>query len=232
MTNALLLVHSWKGAHADFARHLPYWRRTGQFSRIVEVIGTDETSPPHPGVEQIHIAPSGYLKGDNLCRRIVECAIWSLAHSTSEWITQMEYDTLLFKPFPVLPVGLSGHLAGGRLPNCKGSFFFHGPWVADRATWQRIAVEGLQMLNEGDIENGNPDAFICWVCEKNGIPVNMAAFRSFSRNTLHFARPPHQADFSVEARQAVRDGVVSLHGCKTSATYHVDGMEMLRFITS
>lgn len=228
----ILLVHSYGGANRDVVRHYPYWKRTGQFSRIIGVGTEDQLCTFPEGMEHITIGKSSYIETPALCRRLIDTAAWALSQKPWEQAVIIEYDTILLKPFPKLPVGLSGHLAGGRLPGCKASFFIHNPWVADRATWQRIVLAGLQMLAEGDTENNSPDCFIAWVCEKHGIPVNMRAFPSYSRNTLHFARPPNQGDFSVEARDAVRAGAVAVHGVKDSKTYHVDGMEMLRFITS
>ena len=225
-------IQTYPGANRDLMVHWSGFRTLAQFSPIV-IVGTVGGGCWVPnGALYVEIGANRHVAGDHLPRRLVDTAAHLLTIPGWEWGACAEYDVAFFRPFPELAKGFHGHLAGGQLPGCKSTFFYHFPMVADRETWERFVVGGRELLAAGETEGGTPDAFAALVLERYSIPHHFNSFKSYSRNTVHFSFRPGESDFSLEARQAVRDGCVSVHGLKTSKTYKTDAAEMLKFISS
>lgn len=228
----ILAIHTYPGANKDLSFHWPFFRRAG-FERII-VVGT-HGGGCHipPGAEYVEIGDNKHVAGDHLPRRLVDTAEWCLRCGGGwDQLCIAEYDCVFFRPLPKLDPGFHGHLAGGQLPGCKSTFFYHFPYIADRASWETFVKGGRELLAAGEIEQGTPDAFLALTIERYGIAHHFHSFKSYSRNTIHASFGPGQPDFIPEARQAVRDGAVVCHGIKTSKTYRTSSPDVIRQILS
>jgi len=203
----LLCVHSYPGANHLIPYHLPYWQRAG-FDPIIG-IGTTGGGCQWPGgMQSVEIGRNTYIAGDALPRRLVDTAAYLLALPGWEHAAIIEYDTVIFKPLPVPPPGLAMVNCVGPQPgHRKGTYGYHNPWLANRATWARVVECGRQMLVEGDIEGGSPDCFIGWLAERFGIPIHGDLFKLYTQNTINQS--------GVEAAKfAYRSGWHAIHGLK------------------
>lgn len=210
----LLAVHSYPGANAAVARHFPYYEKAG--ADQILGIGTEGGGCVWPAViPTADIGTNRYMDGksDHLCRRFIATIEECFANGM-EWdhLCIIEYDALFFHALPRdMPAGITAHRAGGTPPGCTCTSFFHCPWVMDRDTARRIISAGKQMIAERDIELGSPDCFLGKMIDRFNLPITDCPFPVYSRNSLDI--PEHLE----EAKRAVRDGAVMVHGVKNVA---------------
>lgn len=203
----ILAIHTFPGASETAARHYPYYEKVGA-DRIVGIT-TNDGQCKWTTADVIEIGPNSYVRGDHLCRRLIDTIEACMALGATEIIIA-EYDTLFFhKLQSPLPAGITMNRTGGNSPGFKGSAFYHGPWIMDVITAARVIDAGREMLDEGDIEGGWPDRFIGWLAEKYQIPVNEGFFKNYTQNTLD---QPHHLE---EARAARIAGAFAIHGVKS-----------------
>lgn len=208
----ICLVHSYPGANEVVARNYPTWRNAG-FERIIG-IGTIDGGCTWPaGMESFTIGVNSYVNRDVLPRRLVDTVRYMTSLPGWDNACIIEYDVIMLKPFPAIPLGFSSPCKGGPQPWRLGQKFFHPPWVADRGSWDRILAGGEECLRAGEFEGGSPDCFIGWVCEKHHIPIHENTFSTYSRNTID------NLAWMQEARQARLDGCHSIHGVKSRAAF-------------
>ena len=204
----LLCIQTYPGANDAVMRHYPYYERAGA-DKILGVT-TIGGGCYWPTANVVEIGPNRYVSGSHLCNRLLDTIAAALERGASE-IIAAEYDTLFFKPLPLLPPGLTMNRKGGGSDGFKGSAFYHGPWCMEAHTGAKVVEFGREMIKRGDIERGFPDRFIGLLAEQAGITVNESVFTSYTQNTLD--RP----EFLEQARQAVKDGATAVHGVKTQA---------------
>lgn len=197
-----------KGSDA-LKRHWPYFQRAGADETII--VGTTCGMCWVPdGIEQAMIGADLYIVGKHLCLRFLR-TLQRLLETKSDWFCAAEYDVLFLKSIPRdLPEGLTAHFAGTKPNGCHCNEFWHGPWFMDRATADEVVRIGYEIL-ASNIYDGSPDCFLGQIVEKGQIPTHRDILKSYSRNTIHENHPWIQ-----EARQAITDGAICIHGIKSA----------------
>jgi len=207
MNHITLTIHTFPDANPTVRRHWPYYEKAGA-DKIILITTNDGGCEVPPGVTHEMIGPSLYIRGRHLPSRLLRTFEHLISFTKSDWFAVAEYDTLWFKPIPRdLPLGLTSHLAGGKMPGSHCNFFCHNPWIVDRDTACKIVDTGNEILHSGNFDP-SPDLFIGHVAEVAGIKVHTDILKSYSRNTIH-------APWDDEALAAIRAGAVCVHGVKT-----------------
>lgn len=215
----ILLVHSYPGANAAFARHYPYFFKA-QADRIVG-IGTDDGGCKFPeGCESTIIGKNCYIDGAVLPQRLLDTLKFGIEQNDPV-IVVCEYDTLFFNALPIqrMEHAVAAHHAGGSTWGSKSNSIWHNPWVFFREAAQRFVEVGQEAIDEGICGNKNgvsygapeasPDVFVGYCVEKYNIPIQGRVWSQFSRNSLDIP-----GDLG-KAREAYRSGVDVLHGAKS-----------------
>jgi len=205
----VLCVQTYPGANATFLRHLPFYRNAGA-SEILAITTDDRECVVPQGVTEFQTGRNQYIEGRHLSKRLVDTVAAALDRAADR-VAVIEYDAIFLREIPAdLPAGVHAVLAGGSFPNFKCSRFYHCPWIFDQASAQRFVEMGGEFIEAGEIEHGSPDMFLGLVTECVDIPVHdlRISQRSYSVNSLDI---PHQR---MEARQAIKDGALSVHGVK------------------
>lgn len=204
--SSILGIQSFVGANDAIHRHFPWFEKAG-CDEIVG-IGTDDGKCWFPaGIRQEQIGANSYINGSHLPVRLLR-SFEMLLKTKHDWLVVAEYDVLFFKPLPTdLPKGITAHLAGGKPFNCHCNLFAHGPWIADRETAWNILAVGAKIIESGVVDP-SPDCFLGQIIEQGKIPFHSDILKSYSRNTIN------QWAWIQEARQAIADGAVSIHGIK------------------
>jgi hypothetical protein len=208
----ICLVHSYPGANSICARNYPTWKQAG-FDKIIGIGTTDGGCTWPDNMSYVNIGVNSYVDRDVLPRRLVDTVQFMTSLAGWDEACIIEYDVIMLKPFPSIPKGFSSPCKGGPQPWRKGNKFFHPPWVADRDSWNKILIGGLECLKAGEIEGGSPDCFIGWVCDRHGIPIHENTFTTYSRNTID------NQTWMEEARVARHEGATAIHGCKTKECF-------------
>ncbi len=203
----ILLVHVHPAAEGTTRRHLPYWEKAG-YDRVVGILTEGSGCEWWPTADWVKIGENKYIDGPHLCNRLIRTFEYGIQQGADD-ISVIEHDTVLFKPIPYFPTGFTMNRTGGNIPPWKSTQFFHNLWGLDVATAIRAVALGDVLINQGDIEGGNPDLFMGRITDlMPDVPINQGVFRNFTRNALD--RP---GDLEL-ARQAYRDGVDVIHGIK------------------
>jgi hypothetical protein len=206
MTTCLGL-QSYPGANKLVKAFWPHYEKGG-FKEIIG-IGTTNGSTlwPKPIRTEL-IGADLYIAGDHLCRRLVRSFEHMLLLNT-DFICVSEYDCLFFQELPKeLPRGITTHLAGGTPEGCHCKWFAHSPWILDRDSAMRFIMVGEQMIAEKRCDP-SPDCFLGQVCEEAEIPTHFDILKSYSRNSID------SPAWEAEAREAIRNGAISVHGIKS-----------------
>lgn len=182
--NKLVLgIQSCKSGNAALKRHWPYFECTG----ADEIIGIGTTSGDTwfpTGIRTELIGADLYIIGAHLPSRLIR-TFEHLLMLNSDWVAVAEYDVVFFKAIPRnLPVGLTTHLAGGKMPGAYANQFYHGPYICDREAAIRIIRFGNELLATKK-HDASPDLFLGHVCEIAEIPVHTDILGSYSRNTIN-----------------------------------------------
>lgn len=204
----VLAIQSYPKANDTVARHWEFYERSG----AAEIIGIGTSDGgclwPKPIRTEL-IGANLYIVGDHLCSRLLR-TFEHLLILPHDYLGVAEYDCIFLKPVPPdLPPGLTAHLAGGTPAGCRCKSFFHGPWLADRDTVVRIIRTGYEILDARE-NDSSPDCFLGQIVERAKIPVNTDILKSYSRNTIE------GVEWIREAREAISNGAVSIHGIKTA----------------
>lgn len=205
----VLCVQTYPGANETFLRHMPFYLNAGA-SEIIAITTDDGGCIVPSGVKEFTTGRNQYLEGRHLSKRLVDTVAAALGHDADR-IVVMEYDAIFLRAIPDdLEAGIHAVLVGGRYPGFKCERFYHCPWIFDRASAQRFVELGKEFIEAGEIEHGSPDMFLGLVTECVDIPVHdlRVSQHSYSVNSLDI---PHQR---MEARQAIKDGALSVHGVK------------------
>lgn len=205
--SSICAVQSFPGANACVQRHWPFFERAG-FDEIISIGTTDEGCWRPPGVKQELIGANLYCVGSHLPSRLLR-TFMRLLQTKHEWLCVSEYDVLFLREIPTLPKGLTTHLAGGKPAGCHCNAFFHPPWICDRETAWKIIKNGATIIESGLVD-ASPDCFLGQVVEAGNIPVHTDILKSYSRNTIN------QPNWIREAREAIANGAVCIHGVKSS----------------
>jgi hypothetical protein len=227
------VVQSYPGASHDAQYLWPWLKRNGGFDRVVYAGPRGTWHPPE--ADLFVTSRDAYVDGDNLPRKLVDSVAHVLDTYKCDVITATEYDVFHCRPFPRVfpPDVMCGIRVGGQIHGCESTFFCHWPTTAKRSVWERWLVAARQLLAQGRIEAGTPDAFLALACEVAGIQPKFDVWHGFSRNTLHGINPnnPKQTDFLPEAREAYRNGCCVFHGTKSAKIYHCTVENTIREIT-
>jgi len=211
MSSLLLAIHSYPGANEGVARHWPHYEKSGA-SKIIG-IGTVGGKCKWPeGVHSVEIGADSYIAGDHLPRRLVETMRLMLLLPYERFCI-IEWDCLFFHPLPEF-TGMVAFHAGNNLPGMKAQRFWHCPWAFDFETGSKFVFEAQKIIDAREVEGHecSPDVFFGWVCERAGIDVKQP-WIGYTRNTIESAQD------AEDARKAVLAGAMSVHGCKSRATY-------------
>ena len=202
----LLAVQSYPGANGTVARHYPYWLNAGA-SRIVGIATAGGGCEFPNGMDSVEIGINCYIKGTVLGRRLLDSIAWMLTQPEN-WFALIEYDTIFLREIPEPEPGTTMFHAGSYRLNGIDIVFYHNPWIMDRGTAERLLAAGERVLRDGRDFLSSPDVFMGWMARESRVPVHQ--FRMYTRNTL--GDLPNDI---AEARQAVKDEVVAIHGIKT-----------------
>lgn len=205
MSSLLLCIHSYAGANSRIESHWPYYERSGA-DKIIGIGTTDNGCKWPPGVEHVNIGRDGYISGDHLPRKLLDTIRFMLLLPYDRF-SIIEWDCLFFAPLPEF-TGMAAFHAGNRSPGMRAQRFHHVPWCFDFDAGMSFLTKGEEMLKHVSGHECSPDVFFGWVCEEAGLPVTQP-WVGFSRNSLDCA-----GDVEL-ARDAYRNGVTALHGCKT-----------------
>ncbi len=178
-----------------------------------------------PDALRLAIGVDKRLNGPHLPKRLID-TIQGLLDVPWRILIVAEYDCLILKRLQVENMNpdaeLALYLAGGQTQGSIAQHFYHVPWVFRRDAAIRFVEAGRRILDKGICSYGSPesspDVFVGLIVERFGFKLQTDLWRQYSRNS--FDRPGHLE----EARQAYRDGVDVIHGCKTA--------EELAFITT
>lgn len=202
----LLCIHSYPGANETVERHWSFFKKSGA-TRIAGIGTTDGECVWPKEIDWVHeIGENKYIKGDHLCRRLLDTIKWCMTQPEDHFMIA-EYDVVFLKKIP-LPHGVCAHLTGGQVNGSKTSQFFHGPWCFDRASGAALiaALEAVLPECQGPPDN-SPDLFFGLACERAQIKVG-CGFKMFTRNSLD---EPNSLDLAVESAVS---GVHCIHGVK------------------
>lgn len=204
-----LAIQSFGGANACVKRHWPYYEKSG-VDQIIGIGTTDGKCEWPEGITVENIGADLYCVGAHLPKRFLRTLAFMLNFTKHETLAICEYDTLFFREIPKnLPIGLTAHLAGGKPEGCHCNQFWHGVWCVDRITAQVILEAGHQILQSGRVDP-SPDCFIGQIVELAEIPTHNDILKSYSRNTIHGFQ------WISEARSAIENGAVCIHGVKSN----------------
>ena len=210
--SVLLAVMTCHTCSPTLLRHWSWFQR--QKADYEYMITTDKPCECPPGVRTIRVPPDSYLNGPVLPERMCDTLASLL---TVPWRTLVlaEYDVLILNRIPVekMEGDIAAHLAGFQHSTMLAKCFYHTPWVFKRDAAIRFVDAGRRVIEEGVCSYGSPesspDVFFGLVVEQYGLKIQTDIWSEYSRNS--FDHPEHL----VEARQAFRDGVDIIHGCKT-----------------
>lgn len=196
----LTAVLTCQSATETAKRNYETWKK--HCDNIVFVTTVDSHCWVPDGVEQWKIGRDMYNDRDNphdeLPRRTVD-VLQRFMRSANTEICIIEYDVLLFGK-PVLKNDWSGTI----FPD-----FIHPPWVFTRQAAHKFTHTGEALLRRGCISGGWPDRHLKLISELvEGLVCDPSI--NYSRNTLD------KWEYRMEAREAVRNGAWSIHGCKTN----------------
>lgn len=212
----LLAIHSYPGANEAFARHFPYYEKSGA-SRIVGIGTTDGKCVFPDGIESVQIGDNKYIHGEHLPRRLIDTIRWCLTQPEDRFCIA-EYDVLFLKAIPSKWTGFAADLTGGQLKDAKAKRFFHSPWMFDKPTGRVIADELERIIADGHCQYAwpecSPDVTLGLAADRLDMKVDHSLFRHFTRNSLDI---PGDLEKAITA---VRDGVDTLHGVKTLAEFN------------
>ena len=208
----LLLIQAHSSVADTLRMHWPWFKGSG-----LDICGVACDNRvdlwPEP-VPMIDLGPDRGRGGDHLCRNFVETWrkwLHDARFKEYEAACIVEYDCLFTKAFPEFAGGIAATFAGGPYPNLKANQFYHPPWIADRASAQKIVEHGTQMLKEGDIEQGYTDFFLGRMKDRFGLEIASLP-GVYSRNTMD-----QQSD-QILARSLIKEGrLFMVHGVKTRA---------------
>jgi hypothetical protein len=206
----LLAVQTYPGANDVLKRHWPYFLKAGAEKNFV-VTTTDGGCWVPSGVEQEMIGANIYITGNHLPLRLLR-TLQRMRDEPFNWFCVAEYDVLFLKKLPNLPSGLTAHYAGGKPEGCHCNSFYHGPYIMDRDTADTIVQAGYEIIKE-KMADTSPDCFIGQIVERAGIEVHTDILKSYSRNTIH------GEVWTREARQAVDEGAICVHGVKSQQVF-------------
>jgi hypothetical protein len=233
--STLAFISTYPAANHDLQSLWPYFRRAG-FDKIV-VVGPVGSRCWHPFGEADYVAigRDSYVDGDALPRRLTDTVEHMLSHYSFDYMVACEQDVWFAKPnFPqTFPEGvMCGIRVGGQIPGCLSHFYMHWPVAASRAVWERWLPAARQLLAQGRIEIGTPDAFLALACEVAGIEPKFDCWFGVSFNTVHGLNPanPAQRDFIPAVRAAYQAGAVVVHGVKSSKVYACEALNTIREI--
>jgi hypothetical protein len=117
-----------------------------------------------------------------------------------------EWNVLFAKPIPEFNPPAMMTLAGGPQPPFKANQLFHTPWWIQRELIPEIVGMGKKMMLNGEYEQGAPDFFFGLIFDRMNIPWHK--FPCWPCNAL-------VGDLLInQARKALLDGVVAIHGVK------------------
>jgi hypothetical protein len=203
----VLGLQSFPGANNLVRAFWPHYEKGG-FSEIIGIgVSNGNCLWPRPIRTEL-IGADLYIQADHLPRRLVR----SFEHMLllkSDFICVSEYDCLFFRELPRdLPRGITTHLAGGTPAGCRCKWFAHSPWCMDRDSVMRFVMVGEQIIAEKRCDF-SPDCFLGQVCEEAEIPTHFDILKSYSRNSID------NPQWEFEARQAILNGAISVHGVKS-----------------
>lgn len=216
--SVLLCVMTYPGGNETLKRHWPFFlRQEADYYRVITTTEGDCFAPE--GVEHSAIGGNKYIDGPHLPNRMLD-TIEKLLERNWRHLIMAEYDCLWLKPIKAESVRtVAGHYAGGPTWGSKTKGFFHCPWVFARESAMEFLKVGRHAIaggicpdrprGQGSAPECSPDVFFAYCCERANIPVEMAVWLEYSRNS--FDLPGHLE----EARAAAKAGAHVIHGCKT-----------------
>lgn len=211
----ILAVMSHPEANELVARHWQYYERAGADVILgVETEGGGCEWPKQCTFRAV-IGERGYVNAGRLPKRLVGILDACLTLGPFDQIAVIEADTIFLRQIPKLLPGMTAMLRGPGTPQYKGKSYYHCPWMFTREAAARTFLAGHNLILAGEIERGYTDRFVGWAVEKYGIPVHQLPM--YSRNELD------SIEYLVEAKRAIEDGAISVHGVKTA--------EQLEYIT-
>lgn len=200
----LLAVFTCAKCSPALLRHWPYF--LNQKADEYCIITTENKPCATPkGVFTLPVGVDNYINGAHLPRRMVN-AISALLKQDWDRLILAEYDTIFFKPIPVMTSYCAAHVAGFY----PESTFYHNPWMFSREMAEPFVKKGnerLPLIQDGSRE-ASPDVFFGVVTKEACIWVD-SPWKEFSRNTLE-----NPGDLDL-ARACYRDGYHVIHGVKT-----------------
>lgn len=201
----LLAIQTYPGANDGLKRHWPYFEKSGA-SRIV-AIGTTDYLCSAP-CEIIPIGANKYIDGAHLPQRLVDTIKWCLTQPEDKYLV-CEWDCLFLRPIKPDFKGFCTCKAGGKLPKTKASSFYHNPWAMDRKTAEQLVVALEEIIADGECTGptASPDVTICLAADNLSLPVNIAHWKQFTRNSLDV---PGDLELACEAVKTVD----VIHGVK------------------
>ena len=209
MKDTILLVFGYGGAQAMFDRHLPYFLRGEADIMVVSPSDSPLAVPANVmgftwGVSQHY--------GHSLMERH-ERAISAAIGMGYETICCIEADSIVLKeiPNPSTGNGIDCFLFNNDpASGFKAKQYMHWPWLMSRDTAVCLATSLRWALKRGEIEQGFPDRMAAFAAEFVNIPLIHSPNLSYSQNRLD---TPQKMQ---EARMAIANGAVCIHGLKTA----------------
>jgi len=206
-----LIVQTFPGANEVLKRHWGQFLKAGADEIIVATTTDGQCWAPEGATVEM-IGANIYIQSYHLPLRLLRC-LQRLRDTKCDWFCVAEYDVLFFKNIPRdLPEGVTAHYAGGKPAGCHCNSFWHGPWIMDRETADTVVQVGYELIAAKTVD-ASPDCFLGQIIDKTGIPVHSDILKSYSRNTIHGEK------WTGEARAAVDNGSVCVHGCKTQECF-------------
>lgn len=208
--NVLAVIMAHHGTEEICRRHLPYWKKDASdlvfFSPANSVVDLPDQEIWAWGRASHHDTEAN--------RRFIH-VLEMAARTNFEYISVHEYDSLSLGAIPLRYGRLCGNVfkIGEVDPRFKGKFFIHPPLTMDRSTLIRV-VDALHEVG-AEAECGFWDRLLGYACERHGIePFSFRAHGlGYAQNTIE---PCHFA----EAKAAVANGAVMVHGIKTREAFN------------
>lgn len=197
----LLVIFSYSGQDEMLNRHWPYFEKAECDILL--------SSPVDAACERGGLT---YAKSQHYGSQLMARTFWTFRHVLKLGFDAyyfVEGDSVCLRPAPrKLTDGLHCFLWDNHDPRFTANQYPH--WVLGMNRKTLVALESASRNYDPALESGFPDRLIGRICEESNIPMIHSPKLCHSRNRIS-DNPEHEK----EARQALKDGIVFLHGIKT-----------------